>query len=459
MNYEKRNIQIMTNENYQKNTTNKKTGTKTGTQTRTKTGTKTAANTRTKRIVKTGTQCQAKTAAQKNVQSDRKKSEKTQTKKCPYIKKCGACQCQTMSYEKTLAKKQSNVKELLGEFGKVNDIIGMYHPYHYRNKVHAAFDHLRDGTIISGIYEENSHRVVNVDSCLIDNAIADKIILDIRNLLQSFKIRTYNEDTGYGLFRHALVRVAVATGEVMVVLVLGSPVFPSKNHFVRALLELHPEITTIILNLNDKHTSMILGEKEQVIYGNGYIVDELCGKRFRISAKSFYQINHDQTEKLYKTAIQFAGLTGNETILDAYCGIGTIGIIAGDFAKQVIGVELNKDAVRDAVVNSKMNKISNIRFYCYDAGKFMVKMANAKEHVDVVFMDPPRAGSDEAFLSSIVRLSPEKVVYISCNPQTQQRDLSYLTNHGYKVKKIQPVDLFGWTSHIESVVLLTKVHN
>ena len=238
----------------------------------------------------------------------------------------------------------------------------------------------------------------------------------------------------------------------------ASPVFPSKNNFVKALRKLHPEITSIVVNVNNRRTSMILGEKQQVLYGKGYIEDILCGKKFRISPKSFYQVNPVQTEILYGKAIEFAGLTGTETVIDAYSGIGTIGMIASDHAGEVISAELNGDAVRDAITGAKQNKISNIRFYKADAGEFMVKMAARKQQADVVFMDPPRAGSDKRFLDSLLRLKPGKVVYVSCNPETLQRDLKYLTGNGYRVRKIQPVDMFPMTEHVETVVLLSKVN-
>ncbi len=376
---------------------------------------------------------------------------------CPVAKKCGGCSYMGMEYNITLEEKENIVKKLMKDDGKVDRIIGMKEPMHYRNKVHAAFGRLKNGTIISGTYEAKSHRIINVDNCLLDNQIADNIIYDIRNLLKSFKIKTYDEDTGYGLLRHVLIRCAETTGEVMVVLVLGSPVMPSKNNFVKAIRKIHPEISTVIINVNDKKTSMILGDKEQVIYGKGYIVDELCGLRFRISSKSFYQVNRKQTEILYGKAMEFAGLSGKERVIDAYCGIGTIGMVAAGTAKEVIGVEVNRDAVRDAVYNAKLNGISNISFYCADAGKFMVGMAEKKEHVDVVFMDPPRAGSDEKFLSSVVKLAPDKVVYISCNPETLARDVKYLKKMGYEVKLVQPVDMFGWTEHVECVVLMSRV--
>ena len=391
----------------------------------------------------------------------RKAVDKSNKMKCIYAKECGGCDYQGIPYEEQLDKKLANVKALIGKYCEVTGITGMYYPYNYRNKVHAAFDMTRGGQVISGVYKEGTHQVVPVEYCQIEDAKADEIIGDIRGMLRSFKIKTYDEDTGYGLLRHVMVRRGFKTGEIMVVLVLGSPILPSKNNFVKALREKHPDISTVVINVNDKKTSMVLGDKESVIYGKGYINDIICGCTFKISPKSFYQVNPVQTEKLYGRAIELAGLTGEENVLDAYCGIGTIGIIASKNAKQVIGVELNKDAVRDAIVNAKINSIKNIRFYNDDAGQFMVKYADdiiteGKESVDVVFMDPPRAGSDEKFMSSVVKLSPKKVVYISCNPETLARDLQYFTKHGYKAVQGEAYDMFPFTSHVECVVLMTR---
>ena len=381
------------------------------------------------------------------------KSEKSL---CPVHGKCGGCQLLDMPYEKQLKQKQKQVNKLLKPYCNTEKIIGMENPFHYRNKVHAVFGHRKDGTVISGIYQQGTHFIVPVDECLIEDKRADAIIRDIRDLLKSFKIKTYNEDTGYGLFRHVLVRTGHHSGQVMVVLVLGSPILPSKNNFVKALRKLHPEITTIILNVNNQKTSMILGEKETVLYGKGYIEDELCGHIFRISSKSFYQVNTAQTEKLYTKAIELAGLTGKERVIDAYCGIGTIGLIASDKAKEVISVELNPDAVKDAIVNAKRNGIKNVHFYQNDAGVFMRQMADEGESADVVFMDPPRSGSDEKFLSSVVTMNPKRVVYVSCDPTTLARDLKYLTKHGYSAVTVVPVDMFPATEHVETVVLLSK---
>ncbi|MCM1364544.1 MAG: 23S rRNA (uracil(1939)-C(5))-methyltransferase RlmD [Faecalibacterium sp.] len=375
---------------------------------------------------------------------------------CTLYKKCGGCQLQNMTYPEQLSFKQAKCIKTLGRFGFVDEIIGMDKPYHYRNKVQAAFGTARGGKIISGVYQSSSHNIVPVDDCKLEDETADRIIVDIRNLLPRFKLTAFNEDTGRGFLRHVLIRRGFATGEVMVVLVTGSNLFPKKNQFINELLRQHPEVTTIVQNINPSHTSLVLGEKEIVLYGDGYIEDILCGKRFRISPKSFYQINPTQTEVLYRKAIEFAGLTGKETVLDTYCGIGTIGLVAAEKARHVVGVELNPDAVRDAKINKKLNDTGNIIFFCADAGKFMVESAKNHEKADVVFMDPPRAGSDMNFLKSIVTLSPRKVVYVSCNVETQARDLAYLCKNGYKVTKIQPVDMFPHTVHVECVTLLTR---
>ena len=376
---------------------------------------------------------------------------------CPVSKQCGGCKWIEKTYEEQLGEKAKRLRELLQPFCKPEAIISMENPTHYRNKVHAVFGEDRKHNVISGIYEEKSHRIVPVDSCYIENEKADEIIVSIRGLLKSFKIRPYNEDTGYGLLRHVLVRTGHVTGQIMVVLVLSSPVMPSKNNFVKALLKIHPEITTIVVNVNNRKTSMVLGDKEQVIYGKGYIEDVLCGKTFRISPKSFYQVNPVQTEKLYRKALEYADLKGDEVVVDAYCGTGTIGMIASDRAGKVIGVELNGDAVRDARSNAKRNGIRNIQFYQNDAGKFLVEMAEQGAKVDVLLMDPPRAGSDEAFLGSVVKIKPERIVYISCNPETLVRDLRYLTKRGYEVRRGGGVDMFPWTEHTEVVCSMSRV--
>ena len=375
---------------------------------------------------------------------------------CPNRKKCGGCQLQNMDYARQLAFKQGRVEKLIGPFCPVKPIIGMDSPYNYRNKVQAAFGTDRNGRIISGVYQSSSHRIVPVDECMLEDAAADRIIVTIRSMLPRYKLTAYDERTGRGFLRHVLVKRAFATGQVMVVLVAATHMFPSRSAFVAELVERHPEISTVILNVNDKFTSLVLGQSERVLFGSGYIEDVLCSCRFRISAKSFYQINPVQTEKLYSTAVEYAALTGSETVLDAYCGIGTIGMVASRSAGHVSGVELNRDAVKDAIFNARLNSIDNCYFTCADAGQFMEDMALAGERADLVFLDPPRAGSTPRFIDSLAKMAPQRAVYISCSCDTLSRDLELFRQRGYRAVKAQPVDMFPHTEHIECVVLLEK---
>ena len=375
--------------------------------------------------------------------------------KCPHFKKCGGCRLQNMTYEKQLSYKQVREIRLLGKYHHVSEIIGMDDPFHYRCKVQAAFGEHK-GQIVSGVYQSSTHNIVPLDSCLIEDEKADEIIVTVRKLLKSFKLRPFNENTMQGFLRHVLIRRGFATGEIMVVLVTGPGEFRDSAKFVNALLGRHPGITTIVRNINDRFTSLVLGEKSEVLFGSGYIEDVLCGCRFRISPKAFYQVNPVQTEVLYRKALDFAGLNGTQTVIDAYCGTGTIGIIAAGKAKKVIGVEVNPDAVADAKVNAGLNGVDNIEFREDDAGKFMTKLAEGGKSADVVIMDPPRAGASLDFLRALVTLAPQSIVYISCNPETLARDLSFLTRKGYTVRRIQPVDMFPWTEHVETVVLLSR---
>lgn len=397
----------------------------------------------------------------KDMRADKRMDKNVKKKEtegiCPYAKKCGGCDLQGMAYEKQLEKKQEEVRKLLKDFVKVSPIVGMENPYHYRHKVHAVFDCVGKGQIVAGVYKKNSHEVVDVESCQIEDAEADAIIRDVKGLLKSFKIRTYDEDTGYGLLRHVMVRKGYHTGEIMLVLVLASPILPSKNNFVKAIRKIHPNISTVVINVNNKKTSMVLGDRNITVYGKGFIEDRLCGCTFRISPNSFYQVNPAQTEFLYEKAIECAGLTGKEKVIDAYCGTGTIGIIASKQAKEVLGIELNKEAIRDAITNAKRNEIRNICFVNDDAGRYMVALAEKGEKADVVIMDPPRSGSDEAFLSSLVKLAPKRVVYVSCGPDTLARDLKYLVKKGYRVEQATPYDMFPMTNHTEVVVALKKI--
>lgn len=376
---------------------------------------------------------------------------------CPVSARCGGCQMLDKAYEVQLSEKQKRVEKLIGGFCPVESIRGMENPYHYRNKVHAAFALDGRGRIVSGNYAPGTHQVVPIRECLIEDERADLVVAVIKNLMEKFHLQPYNEDSGQGLMRHVLIRAGKRTGQMLVVLVIGQPEFPARNAFVAALVKACPFITSVVINLNRFKTSMILGKCSRVAYGKVFIVDELCGKRFAISPASFYQVNPVQTETLYTLAVDFAQLTGKERLLDAYCGIGTIGLVAADKAAQVIGVELNPDAVRDAEKNARRNGVENAAFYPGDAGDFLRRMVARKERVDVVMMDPPRAGSDEKFLRSLCQMAPQRVVYISCMPETLARDLRFLTAHGYRAERAVPVDMFPHTEHVETVCLLSKL--
>ena len=382
--------------------------------------------------------------------------EKERRIHCAFSEKCGGCDYAGMKYDNELAVKQKYIEELFGEYVKVDDIVGMYRPIYYRNKVHAVVGLDDSRNVIAGTYEENSHRIVDTLDCMIEDSQCTDIIKDIKGLIASFKYQPYDEDAGKGMIRHILLRKGFSTKEIMLVIVTAGVTFPSKNNFLKVLCEKHPEITTIVQNINDRRTSMVLGKRNIVLKGKGYIEDVLCGCRFRISPTSFYQINHQQTEKLYKKAIQLADISKNDTVIDAYCGIGTIGIVASKKAGKVIGVELNSEAVSDAKINASINNIKNVTFVNADAGDFLVEYAkNAK--ADVVIMDPPRSGSTPEFLNSLLKIKPDRIVYISCGPDTQARDIKVLIKGGYKVTACQPFDLFPHTEHVETVVLLSQL--
>lgn len=416
---------------------------------------------------------------------------------CPHARECGACQHVNEPYEAQLARKDERMRELFAEFEgvEVRSILGMEHPYHYRNKVispyaqgrrlgdaprgkggsdrgsrygkdrrfeRGAGSRQRKGgpryEILCGMYAAGTHRIVATDECLVENEQAKRAILTIRQLMPKFGIQPYNEDAGTGFLRHAVVRVGHTSGEVLVTLVTNGAEFPASRAFCRELVKRCPFITTVVQNVNTRQTNVILGEREQRLYGPGFILDKLCGLSFRISSQSFYQVNAVQTEVLYERAIDLAGFTGSETAIDAYCGTGTIGLVAAKRgARQVIGVDTVASAVRDARENAKHNGVENARFAVGDAGAFMRERAAAGDAVDVLLMDPPRAGSSEEFLAAAVTLAPRRIVYISCNPTTQVRDLAFLRQRGYAVRTVQPVDMFPHTDHIETIALVERV--
>ncbi|MBQ3106572.1 MAG: 23S rRNA (uracil(1939)-C(5))-methyltransferase RlmD [Eggerthellaceae bacterium] len=319
--------------------------------------------------------------------------------------------------------------------------------------------------ILTGMYAAGTHRLVPTDTCLLENRTAKAVTLAVRDIMKRYGIEPYNEDTGAGFMRHAVVRVGHSSGEVLVTLVTNSREFPASKSFCRELVRRCPAVTTVVQNVNLRQTNVILGDEERTLYGPGFILDTLCGLSFRISSKSFYQVNAVQTEVLYKTAIRMAHLTGEETVIDAYCGTGTIGLVAacgvdgGLGAARVIGVDSVGQAIHDARQNARHNGVDNAEFVAEDAGAFMRQLADDEAfdaESTVLFMDPPRAGSSEEFLLAAAKLAPGRIVYVSCNAETQVRDVRFLLERGYRRDKVQPVDMFPHTEHVESVALLTR---
>jgi len=372
--------------------------------------------------------------------------------RCPVYKKCGGCQMD-IPYPAQLSYKQRITRELLGRFGRVSPIVGADEPEHYRCKVSAAFGFFR-GRVISGIWQSSGEKLAAIDSCMLEDERASRVVLTIRKLLPKFRLRTYDSRTDEGFLRFVTVRIGKNTGEMLVALGTGDGQFPSKKDFIAALVAECPEITTVVRCVSTGRLNLVLGEKEEVLHGPGFIRDRICGKTFRISARSFFQINPLQAEKLYSAAVEMAGLTGSETVIDAYCGVGSIGMIASGGAKSVLAAEIVDQAVKNAEENIRENGIENMRVFRADAGEFMAELAAEGAEIDVVFTDPPRAGCSKKFLGSLVSLKPKKIVYISCSPETQARDLGYLTKHGYRVDAIRPFDMFPYTRHIECITSL-----
>ena len=377
---------------------------------------------------------------------------------CKYAKYCGGCSLQHLSYENQLKEKQKYMESLLSRFLRVNKIIGCKNNEHYRNKMQVSFGKDERGRAIYGNYIPSTHFIVPFDECLINDEEANSIIKTVRELIDKYHISVFDENVYKGCIRHILIR-CTSTDEYMVIFVTGSPVLYKKELLIKDLIRKHPKIKTVIHNINSAHTSMILGDKSYVIYGKGYIRDVLCALKFNLSASSFYQINKYQTEVLYNTAIQLAEFKGSETVIDAYSGIGTISLCLASKVKEVIGVEINEQAVRDAIRNAKLNDVTNVKFIADDAGRFMEKLSrNRKAHVDALVMDPPRSGASDRFLKSVLKLSPEKIVYISCSPESLKSNLGFLVKNGYVIKVIQPVDMFPHTDikHTENIVILKR---
>lgn len=369
--------------------------------------------------------------------------------KCTQAKRCGGCAYIDQGYEASLKAKNAYLQKLYKPLHiKIHPIICMEDPYHYRNKAIIAFN----SQYQPGLYEESSHRIIPYTACLLHDEKIDEVIQTIGMIFKKYHVSLYDPRAHKGEIRHVVLRRGVVTHEIMVTLVSTSDVFKGAKNFAKELVKKNPEVKTIILNINKRRTPIVLGEKEKILYGKGYIVDELCGLSFKISSQSFYQINHDQCERLYQHAL--SSMSQHQIIVDTYCGIGTIGMIAAKKAKQVFGVELNGDAIQDAQINKAYNQIKNIRFFKDDATKWMQRMVAEDLKVDAIIMDPPRTGSTPEFIAAVKQMKPAEIIYISCNPETQVRDLKHFKND-YTCQEIYAFDMFPFTKHVESVVLLT----
>ena len=385
---------------------------------------------------------------------------------CPHAGTCGGCTQVNVPYARQLAAKDDAVARLFAGDAfsgcEVRPILGMANPFHYRDKVTSPFapgKRTAGGRreILCGMYAAGTHRIVDTSGCLIENERAQLVVSAVRSLMGRHGIEPYDENRGTGFMRHVVVRVGHESGEVLVTLVTNARDFPRSKSFCRELVRRCPFVTTVVQNVNTRLTNVILGNEERRLFGPGFILDTLCGLSFRISSQSFYQVNAKQTEVLYEQAMKLAGLREGEAAIDAYCGTGTIGLVAASRgASEVIGVDSVESAIRDARQNARHNGIQNARFVTADAGAFMRELAQTGRRIDAVLMDPPRAGASEEFLRSLGALAPQRVVYVSCNPATQVRDGLMLAQAGYRVRVVQPVDMFPHTDHIETVVLLSK---
>ena len=376
---------------------------------------------------------------------------------CAVAKKCSGCQLSNMSYEQQLKWKQNTVYRLLRPFGTVKKIVGMSEPYHYRNKQQFVFKKAKNGRIVCGLYQSKTSGVVECFDCLVNNKRACELAKTVTELLQNSGIKIYSPKNGSGNLKHMLIKTGRTGGEILLCLVCAKRTFKAEDKFIKQLIEKCPDITTITEIVNTAPQGVFLDGQESVIIGKGYITDSLCGMKFKISAKSFYQINPIQTEKLYTCAIEKAQLKPGERVLDAYSGVGTIGIIAAaQTGAEVLSVELNRDAYLNALENARLNGVDNISFVNDDAQRYIEMLAKRGERLDCVIADPPRAGCSRGFLQSLIRIKPKRVVYVSCNPETLKRDLYFLTKNGYKAEFIRPFDMFPFTNHTECIVVLDR---
>ncbi len=384
-------------------------------------------------------------------------SEIREESRCEVFSRCGGCNLQHMDYNAQMQLKtnlvKNTLKKSLGYEPLVEHTIGMVWPYNYRNKAQYP---VVDGKI--GFYAGRTHALIENEKCCIQNELTDRLAKDAFRITQKYNVTTYNEKTGEGLLRHVVTRIGVNTGEVMLTLVTNGDKIPHSEEIISEITEKYPELKSIIQNINKENGNVILGKECKTLFGQDYIEDELEGYKFKISPLSFYQVNPQQTAVLYNTAKEFAELTGEENVFDLYCGIGTISIFVADQAKNVFGVEIVPQAIENAKENAKLNGVENVEFICGSAEEIIPAKYQEGKTADVVFVDPPRKGCDMKLLETLKEMKSKKIVYISCNPATLARDLKYLTDNGYDIKKVQPVDMFPQTCHVESVVLLSYLY-
>ena len=383
---------------------------------------------------------------------------------CPVSKRCGGCKVMAADYSEQLRFKENKVKNNIEKIGKVtefelNPIIGMDNPYHYRNKAQFPIGINENGELVSGFYAGRTHVIIENDKCYLGVEDNEKILGIIKSFMAEKNIAPYDEVTRKGLIRYVMIRKAFVTGEIMVCIIINGNKIPDQLELVQRLSEVEG-MTSISLSINLCNTNVIMGKVIENIYGRKYIVDYIDDIKFNISPKSFFQVNPLQTEKLYATALEYAGLTGNETVWDLYCGIGTISLFLARSAKKVYGVEIVSDAIRDARNNAKINGIDNVEFFVGKSEEILPEYYKTHGgYADVIVVDPPRKGCDTALLDTVVQMGPQKLVYVSCDSATLARDIKYMTEHGYELKKVQPVDMFPMTEHVETIVALHRINS
>lgn len=387
--------------------------------------------------------------------------EERTTPPCPIYDQCGGCAIQHIGAKGQLDYKREIVKNALERIGglsgvQVDETLGMNDPWHYRNKIQVPVAQ-QDGHFAFGFYKKRSHDIVNMDHCIITEPIIDEVVQTARRIAEEKGITPYDEAKNRGVLRHVMARSGKKTGEVMVVFITRTEELPFRKVLIKALTEVYPQIKSIVQNVNPKRTNAIMGEKTKTLWGRDVIYDQIGDVTFAISARSFFQVNPIQTEVLYGKALEYAGLTGEETVIDAYCGIGTISLFLAKKAKKVYGVEIVPEAIDDARQNAELNKITNAHFEAGKAEEVIPKWQEQGIQPDVIVVDPPRKGCDAALIDTMLAMRPKRIVYVSCNPATLARDLKLLVAGGFDIKRVQPVDMFPQTMHVECVVLMSRV--